>query len=79
MQSASLTARIDPDLKSRLENMAKAQDRSVSYVTNKALERAVEEHEALISVLEQANQEIEQGYWFTKEQVMERIRNKQWS
>ena len=51
MQTTSITTRIDPGLKSRAEAMAKAQDRSLSYVTNKALARAVEEHEKLAEVL----------------------------
>ena len=40
-KSKVLTLKITEDLKKKLENIAKAEDRSVSYVVHKALEREV--------------------------------------
>ena len=46
MPSTSLTTRIDSELKSRLEKIARFEDRSASYMANQAIKALVEEREA---------------------------------
>jgi predicted transcriptional regulator len=46
MATATFTTRIDADLKARLEQIAKFEDRSASYMANQAIAALVEEREA---------------------------------
>lgn len=43
--SSTITIRIDPETKKRLEKLAKATDRSMSYFVSRALEQIVEQEE----------------------------------
>ncbi|HEX8948571.1 MAG TPA: CopG family ribbon-helix-helix protein [Dissulfurispiraceae bacterium] len=43
--STTITIRIDPETKKRLEKLAKATDRSMSYFVSRALEQIVEQEE----------------------------------
>jgi len=46
MSATSFTTRIDSELKSRLEKIARFEDRSASYMANQAIKALVEEREA---------------------------------
>lgn len=46
MSSASLTTRIDPDLKAELEQIARFERRSASFMANQAIRNLVEERRA---------------------------------
>ena len=46
MPTTTFTTRIDADLKARLEEIAKQEDRSTSYMANQAIRSLVEEREA---------------------------------
>ena len=46
MQNTTFTTRIKPELKARLEQIAKYEDRSASYMANQAIQALVEEREA---------------------------------
>lgn len=43
--SSTITIRIDPETKKRLEKIAKATDRSMSYFVNHALEQVIAQEE----------------------------------
>jgi len=45
-KSTSFTTRIDANLKAQLEQIAKFEDRSASYITNQAIQTLVEERQA---------------------------------
>jgi len=46
MATTSLTTRIDSELKSRLQRVAKLERRSASFIANQAIQNLVEEREA---------------------------------
>lgn len=45
MRSATITVRVDEQLKNRIEKISKATDRTVSYLVSQALDRVVAEEE----------------------------------
>lgn len=52
MASTSLTTRIDPDLKAELEQIARFDKRSTSFVANQAIRNLVEERRATRDLVE---------------------------
>ncbi len=52
MPTTSFTTRIDADLKARLEEVARRDGRSASYVANLAIRNLVEEREATRELLQ---------------------------
>lgn len=54
MPTTTFTTRIDPELKARLEQIAKYEDRSASYLANQAIKALVEEREATYGLIETA-------------------------
>jgi predicted transcriptional regulator len=61
MTTTSFTTRIDPALKSRLEQIARLEDRSASYMANQAIRALVEEREATHELLAVGSQLIDKG------------------
>jgi predicted transcriptional regulator len=59
--TTSFTTRIDPALKSRLEQIARLEDRSASYMANQAIRALVEEREATHELLAVGSQLIDKG------------------
>lgn len=45
MRSATITVRVDERLRERIEKIAKATDRPISYLVNQALEQVIAEEE----------------------------------
>ena len=52
MSGASLTTRIDPDLKAELEQIARHERRSASFMANQAIRNLVEERRATRELVE---------------------------
>jgi len=61
MPTSTFTTRIDADLKERLQNIARQEQRSASFMANQAIEHFVEEREATRALLETGLMMIEKG------------------
>ena len=61
MTTVSFTHRIDANLKSELERLAKHEDRSASYLANQAIRMMVEERLATRELLETGLQMVDAG------------------
>lgn len=59
MPTTSFTTRIDQDLKARLEQVAKYENRSASFVANQAIQTLVEEREQTRNLVEVGLQLVE--------------------
>lgn len=69
MPTTTFTTRIDVDLKSRLERLAKLDDRSASYMANKAIQNLVEEREATRELVETGLELAGQGVSISEDAV----------
>lgn len=67
--STTFTTRIDADLKARLEQIAKSEDRSASYMANQAIRMLVEEREATQRLVEFAVENIDDLDWHSEDDV----------
>lgn len=61
MASASFTHRMDADLKTELERIARFDDRSASYVANLAIRAFVEERQATRELIREGLRQIDDG------------------
>ena len=61
MASTSFTHRMDADLKTELERIARFDDRSTSYVANLAIRAFVEERRATRELVEEGLRQVEAG------------------
>jgi predicted transcriptional regulator len=61
MPTSTFTTRIDADLKERLQNIARQEQRSASFMANQAIEHFVEEREATRALVETGLMLIETG------------------
>lgn len=61
MATTSFTTRIDTDLKAELEQIARFEDRSASYMANQAIKAMVEERKATRELIELGLALVEQG------------------
>jgi predicted transcriptional regulator len=61
MPTASFTTRIDSELKSELEQIARYEDRSASYIANQAIRNFVEERKATRELVELGLEMVERG------------------
>lgn len=61
MPTASFTTRIDADLKAELEQIARYEDRSASYMANQAIQNFVEERKATRELVELGLEMIDGG------------------
>ena len=61
MPTASFTTRIDSDLKKSLERIAEYEDRSASWVANRAIKAFVEEREATRALVNTGLELVERG------------------
>lgn len=59
--TTSLTTRIDSELKAELEQIAKHEDRSASYMANLAIRNLVEERKATRELVELGLEMVKQG------------------
>jgi predicted transcriptional regulator len=73
----TLTIRVDAETKQRLEQLAKATDRSRSYLAAEAIRQYVELNEWQIQEIKQAVSEADAARpdeWIPHEEVMRRVR-----
>lgn len=61
MASASFTHRMDPELKSELERIARFDDRSASYVANMAIRAFVDERQATRDLVREGLRQVKAG------------------
>ena len=61
MATTSFTTRIDSELKAELEQIARYDDRSASYVANQAIKALVEERKATRELVETGLMMVEKG------------------
>lgn len=61
MPTASFTTRIDAELKAELEQIARFEDRSASYMANQAIRNFVEERKATRELVEIGLEMVERG------------------
>lgn len=61
MPTTSFTTRMDKDLKSELEQIARYEDRSASYIANQAIQAFVDERKATRELLDLGLEMIDQG------------------
>ena len=61
MATTTFTTRIDTKLKARLEEIAKSEDRSASYMANQAIQALVDERDATRELIETGMKLIEKG------------------
>ncbi len=61
MPTTPFTTRMDQDLKTRLERIAKYENRSASYVANQAIKSIVEEREQTHELVKIGLQLVERG------------------
>ena len=61
MPTAMFTTRLDAELKAELERIARAEDRSASWVANQAIHAFVEERRAVRNLMEVGLEMVERG------------------
>ncbi|NRA85894.1 MAG: hypothetical protein HRU28_00580 [Rhizobiales bacterium] len=61
MPTTTFTTRIDTELKTRLEKIARFDDRSASYMANRAIQNMVEEREATRDLVQTGLELVERG------------------
>jgi predicted transcriptional regulator len=69
MPTTSFTTRIDIELKSKLEKIAKYEDRSASYMANQAIRALVEEREASSELIETSLELLDKMEQYSSEDV----------
>jgi predicted transcriptional regulator len=73
--STTMTIRLDPGLKNRLEQLAKITDRSKSYLAAEAIREFIELNEWQLREIEQAVKEADSGE-FASEQALKKVLRK---
>lgn len=68
-KTAVVTARVTADLSARIDALAKELDRSRAWVIAKAIDRYVEEELEFVEFVREGQRDIEEGRYFTQEQV----------
>ena len=68
-KSAVVTARVTADLSDQIDALAKQLDRSRAWVIAKSIERYVSEELEFIEFVREGERDIEEGRYFTQEQV----------
>lgn len=64
-----VTSRVTADVSERVDQLAKELDRSRAWVIAKAIERYVEEELEFIEFVREGERAIEEGRYFTQEEV----------
>ena len=68
-KNAVVTTRVTAELSARIDALANEMDRSRAWVIAKAIERYVEEELEFIEFVREGERDIEQGRFFTQEEV----------
>jgi predicted transcriptional regulator len=75
-QSSTMTVRLDRDIKTRLEQLARATQRSKSFLAAEAIRDYVELNEWQIAEIESAIQEAERGDFASDSEVADVFRRR---
>jgi len=73
-QSATMTIRVDPDLKSRLEQLAETTHRSKSFLAAEAIREFVEQNEWQLQEIQDAIEEANAGDFASENEVRDIFR-----
>ena len=73
--STTVTIRLEPELKNRLDQLAKVTDRSKSYLAAEAIREFIELNEWQLREIEQAVKEADNGE-FASEQALKKVLRK---
>lgn len=65
-----------PETAARLARLAKATQRSKSFLANEAIEQFLAAEEAFIEGIEQGIEEVEAGHAFTTDELLERAKER---
>ena len=68
-KTAVVTARIDPELSDRLDQLARDYDRSRGWLVAQAIERNVAEESQFLALIREGEADIAAGRTFTQEEV----------
>lgn len=68
-KSTVITARIEPELSDRLDQLARDYDRSRGWLVAQAIERYVAEESQFLALIKEGEADIEAGRVFTQEEV----------
>jgi len=68
-KTAVLTTRVSTELSDRIDTLAKETERSRAWLIAKAIERYVEEELELIEAIREGERDIDEGRFFTQEEV----------
>ena len=68
-KTAVITARIEPDLAERLDQLARDLDRSRGSLAARAIAQFVEEEAAIVAAIREAEADIAAGNVFTQDEV----------
>jgi predicted transcriptional regulator len=68
-KTAVITARIEPELSDRLDQLARDYDRSRGWLVAQAIERYVAEESQFLALIKEGEADIEAGRVFTQEEV----------
>lgn len=71
MTATSFTTRMDTKLKSRLEKIARFEDRSASFIANQAIRALIEDREYTHSLIKIGLEQIEAGLSISEERMDE--------
>ena len=73
-QSTTMTIRVDPDLKSRLEQLAETTHRSKSFLAAEAIREFVEQNEWQLQEIQDAIEEANAGDFASENEVSDLFR-----
>lgn len=71
MPSARFSLRLEPELKTWLEDEAKRKDRSAGYIATQAIQSLKEATEARTRLIEEAMKEADKGVFISEEKMTE--------
>ena len=73
-QSTTMTIRVDPDLKSRLEQLAETTHRSKSFLAAEAIREFVEQNEWQLQEIQEAIEEANAGDFASENELSDLFR-----
>lgn len=69
MKTVTLTVRLSPEIKERLEALAKATDRTQAYLAGQAVEQFIELHQWQVDAIKEGLEQADAGDFATEKDV----------
>jgi predicted transcriptional regulator len=69
MSTVQFSIRMDPEIKERLDQQAKREDRSAAYIAQRAIDAYVSKQERLLEMVRLAEIEADKGVFISEEKV----------